>query len=108
MRPYQRPDTREWGAGAECTAIAPSDGRWYSGVLVAVKAAAATVRFQGEAEAVDVELDAVRVASTQGQAAQAAPAEGEEAKGGASLPKQMEIRPDDSEEVQSPSASLIP
>ena len=66
VRPYQRPDTTDWRAGAECIAVHAADGRWYEAKLLAVRATAVSVRFNGESEAVDVDLDAVRMSSAQG------------------------------------------
>jgi len=96
LRPYVRPDTSEWRAGVEVLAIAPSDGRWYEARIVNVKQAAATVRFAGESDPHEVELDAVRLPKQPAAPAQPQP----EAKDdGAKVPRQMEVRPDDSEEV---------
>lgn len=123
VRPYVRPDTREWKAGCSCMALSPADNRWYEGRVVNVKAATATIRFAGDVELHEIELDAVRVSppsSTTAACALAASssttASGETSAGSAvassgmpgaaagasaasTIPRQMEIRPDDSEEV---------
>jgi len=98
LRPYVRPDTSEWRTGIDVLAIAPSDGRWYEARIVAVKQAVATVRFVGESDVSEVELDAVRLPKKE---ASAQPTTTDEPKddAAAKLPKQMEVRPDDSEEV---------
>lgn len=110
VRPYVRPDTSTWRAGTECMAIAPADGRWHEGRIVNVKPQVVTVRFHGESELAEVEIDCVRlhsappakepppkqgVASSSGDGAASA---AKEESGGPRLPKALEVRPDDSEE----------
>ena len=34
VRQYQRPDTSGWQSGTECSAVHPSDGRWYDATLL--------------------------------------------------------------------------
>jgi len=116
LRPYVRPDTSSWRVGTECVAIAPSVGRWHEARIVEVKPDIATVRFNGESELLEVELDAIRVPTpkestskqpesslTGGHASPGAfdfggvaIAGAEEA--GARLPKALEPRADDSQE----------
>lgn len=99
LRPYVRPDTTDWRPGTDCTAISPADSRWYEAKIVSVKPAAAVVRFAGEAETQEVELDSVRLkkaaAPAPAASSSSSTAQGEEPK----VPKQMEIRADDSEET---------
>jgi len=98
VRPYQRPDTSSWARGSECTAIYAADSRWYDAVVVEPKATSVTVIFRGETEPVDVDIDFVRLklasVERKGKEEEVAPA-----KSGASIPKALEIRPDDSQEA---------
>jgi hypothetical protein len=78
-----------------------SDGRWYEGSVVEVREGGALVRFQGETETAEVELDFIRPklgasAERKRKAAEEAAA-AEEAK--RVVPKSMEILPGDSEET---------
>lgn len=118
VRPYVRPDTSEWRAGAEVQALAVADARWYPAKLLSVGQAAAKVRFHGEADVVELELDSVRLPTPSGgsaaTASSTAGAVATSSGGGAAvvmsaadearevaagkLPKSLEIRPDDSAE----------
>mgnify|MGYP001299176610 CR=1 FL=1 len=80
VRPYARPDTSDWRAGSECSAIAPTDGRWHDAKIVSVKDDACVVRFVGDAETSEVDLDACRLrkpsaATAAASSSAAAPAE---------------------------------
>ena len=61
VRPYVRPDTSDWRPGADVTAIAVADSRWYPARLVSVSQQFAKVRFAGDSEVVEVELDSVKL-----------------------------------------------
>jgi survival-of-motor-neuron-related-splicing factor 30 len=104
LRPYVRPDTSEWRPGADVLAIAPADNRWYEAKIVNVRPANCTVRFAGETEPQEVELDAVRLQKVVAPPPPKAGGGGEGSSSGAdagksNLPKQLEIKPDDSEET---------
>ena len=108
VRPYVRPDTSEWKVGGEVTAINPTDNRWYEGRIVNVKTEVATVRFTGDAELHEIDIDAIRLqpsasssaaAAALAAATAAAAAASSSDAAASSVPKQMEIKPDDSEEV---------
>lgn len=117
VRSYVRPDTSEWRPGAEVQAIAAADQRWYPAKLLSVGPTSARLRFHGEAEAVEVEIDNVR--SAQSAAAGAGTAGGKRDAAGTSssattagaggetndqsaapkpLPRGTEVLPTDSEE----------
>ncbi len=105
VRPYRRPDTSEWRNGSECIAVHAADGRWYEGKIIAVRDTTCKLRFNGEADAVEVDLDSVRLSGA-GPSEKAAPADESAAKaapaaGGAApkIPKNLEIRPDDSQDM---------
>ncbi|KAL1529900.1 hypothetical protein AB1Y20_000828 [Prymnesium parvum] len=97
VRPYQRPDTTNWVRGTECTAIHAADSRWYDAVIIEAKAATVIVVFKGETEPVEVDIDFVRIKLTSVErkrkeelVVEAKPT---------SIPKALEIRPDDSQEA---------
>jgi len=96
VRPYVRPDTVGWARGADCSAIYAADSRWYDATIVEVKASAVSVVFKGEAEPVDVDVDFVRLRTAPERKHKEVV---EEVKTQSTLPKALEIRPDDSEEV---------
>ena len=114
VRPYVRPDTSEWRPGAEVHALAVADARWYPAKLLSVSMAAAKVRFHGEADVVELELDSIRLptpaaggSASSGGAAASGSGSGATGVGAADeasevrdgkLPKSLEIRPDDSTE----------
>mmetsp|Transcript_53231 Transcript_53231/g.137699 ORF Transcript_53231/g.137699 Transcript_53231/m.137699 type:complete len:308 (+) Transcript_53231:111-1034(+) len=106
VRPYIRPDTSEWRVGAEVHALAIADERWYPAKLLGVSQASAKVRFHGEADVVELELDSIRlaaVASTSASSSAGAASstsaiavdEAKELREG-KLPKSLEILPEDS------------
>lgn len=97
VRPYQRPDTSAWAAGSECSAVHASDGRWYEGTIVEVRSGSALVRFRGEGENAEVELDLVRLRL--GATAERKAAEAAQESSKAAVPKSLEILPDDTAEV---------
>ena len=101
VRPYVRPETSSWVAGLECSAVHSSDGRWYEGNLVEVREGTALIRFQGETETSEVELDFIRpklsAAAERKRKAEEEEAAAEEAK--RAIPKSLEILPGDSEET---------
>jgi len=79
-----------------------SDGRWYEGSLLELREGSAIVRFQGETETAEVELDFIRPkvgasAERKRKAAAAEAAAAEEAK--RLVPKSLEILPGDSEDT---------
>lgn len=99
--PYKRPDTSGLTPGTEVSAL-HADGRWYDATLVEVKEAVAVVSFPGEAEPAKLELDLVRPKAQAGASAAAGKRKQEEAEaeaGASKVPKNLEIRPDDSQEV---------
>lgn len=101
VRPYQRPDTSGLRPGAEVSAL-HTDGRWYDATLVEVKEAAAVVSFPGEPEPVQLELDLVRPKVQAGAGSGGGKRKQEEAvaeAGATKVPKNLEILPDDSQEV---------
>mmetsp|Transcript_38378 Transcript_38378/g.76898 ORF Transcript_38378/g.76898 Transcript_38378/m.76898 type:complete len:306 (-) Transcript_38378:382-1299(-) len=99
VRQYVRPDTSEWRPGTEVTAIAVADSRWYPAKIVSVGKEVAKLRFTGESEVVEVELDSIRLpAAATAVSTTTAPEAKPETTTGSKLPKGMEIRPDDSEE----------
>jgi len=97
VRPYQRPDTSTLKPGTEVSAV-HSDARWYDAVLHEVKEHAALVTFKGEAEPLEVDLDFVR-AKTHSVERKRKQEEPEDIVTASKLPKNLEVRPDDSEEV---------
>ncbi len=122
VRPYVRPDTSEWRAGTEVHALAVADSRWYPARLVSIAAASAKVRFHGEPETVEMELDSIRMITSSGAAGAAASGAAASAVGASAagskrssdeamsaaeeakavregkVPKSLEVRPDDSAE----------
>ena len=68
VRPYVRPDTSDWRPGADCSAIAVADGRWYEASIVSVKPTVAVVRFTGEQETQEVCGDRTPRSRTNSQA----------------------------------------
>jgi hypothetical protein len=78
-----------------------SDGRWYEGSIVELREGSAIVRFQGETETAEVELDFIRpkvgASAERKRKAAAEAAAAEEAK--RVVPKSLEILPGDSEET---------
>jgi survival-of-motor-neuron-related-splicing factor 30 len=97
VRPYQRPDTSALKPGVEVSAV-HSDARWYDAVLHDVKDSVALVTFKGEEAAVEVDLDFVRAKGPSVERKRKQE-EVEQADAAGKLPKNLEIRPDDSEEV---------
>mmetsp|Transcript_22157 Transcript_22157/g.47855 ORF Transcript_22157/g.47855 Transcript_22157/m.47855 type:complete len:292 (-) Transcript_22157:336-1211(-) len=97
VRPYQRPDTHGWSAGTEVTAVHASDGRWYDAAVVDVRKNNVLVRFKGEHENAEVDVDFVKIKQTTVEKKR------EEVKAeetsGPKLPKSLEVQPDDSEEA---------
>lgn len=105
VRPYVRPDTSGWNRSAEIHAMVASEQRWYPARLVSVEPTSARVRFHGEADIVEVELDHVRLAPSAAASSSAQPAAGASASGSAQadaqakrLPRGLEVLPDDSTE----------
>ena len=103
VRPYVRPDTAGWRPGMDCTALHVADNRWYDAKLSGVSGNAAKVIFKGSTEVAELELDLVRLkppAAGSGEAERKRKAEAEAAAAKAeSVPKSLEILPDDSEDV---------
>lgn len=97
VRPYQRPDTSGLKLGAEVSAV-HSDARWYDATLIEIKENAAIITFKGESEPTEVDLDFVRV-KTSSVERKRKQEEVEEVAATSKLPKNLEIRPDDSEET---------
>ena len=99
VRQYQRPDTSGWQSGTECSAVHPSDGRWYDATLLEVRAATVVVNFKAETEQIEVDIDfcKMRKASDKRKAEEEAKAIAAAAASTA-VPKSLEVQPDDSEE----------
>jgi len=98
VRPYQRPDASSWTVGAEVNALHAGDGRWYDAIVVEVKQSTVTVTWKGESEREEVDIDFVRTkvrAVEKRKVEEVKPVE----TGDESIPKKLEIRPDDSEET---------
>mmetsp|Transcript_11880 Transcript_11880/g.20026 ORF Transcript_11880/g.20026 Transcript_11880/m.20026 type:complete len:292 (-) Transcript_11880:226-1101(-) len=101
VRLYQRPDTSTWGPGTEVNAVHSSDGRWYDGIAVEVKPTSVMVKFVGENEAAEVDIDFVRLKISTVEKKRKIEEEKEEdvAPKDPKVPKALEIRPDDSEDT---------
>lgn len=84
VRPYVRPDTTGWRKHSEVTAVHPSDGRWYDATVVEVRAGSVLVKFAGEGESSEVDIDFVRTKMSQARPATSPP-------GGRTRPS---VRPD--------------
>jgi len=97
VRPYQRPDTSVLTPGAEVSAV-HSDARWYDAILNEVKGNVALVTFKGESEPAEVDLDFVRPKSVSVERKRKQE-EAEPVVAASKLPKNLEVRPDDSEDV---------
>jgi len=98
VRPYQRPDTHGWSAGTEVTAVHASDGRWYDAAVVDVRKNNVLVRFKGEHENAEVDVDFVKIKQTTVEKKREEVIKAEETSG-PKLPKSLEVQPDDSEEA---------
>lgn len=101
VRLYQRPDTSSWAPGTEVNAVHSSDGRWYDGVVVEVKSAAVIVKFVGENEPAEVDIDFVRLKISTVEKKRKIEEEKIEdvPVKDPKVPKALEIRPDDSEDT---------
>lgn len=99
VRPYQRPDTSTWSANTEVSAVHASDGRWYDAAIVDVRKANVLVRFKGEHENVEVDIDFVRMKQSTVENKKREEVKAAEEASGPKLPKSLEVRPDDSEEA---------
>ncbi len=89
VRPYRRPNTSGWSARTRVSAMHPADGSWREASVVEVRESHALVRFGGEREPTEVEIDLVR--------AMDAPAGGGD-KGEFRVPEYLELHPEDSPE----------
>ena len=97
VRPYQRPDTSLFKPGEEVSAV-HSDARWYDAVLNEVKGNVAFVTFKGDTEPAEVDLDFVRPKSVSVERKRKQE-EAEPVIVASKLPKNLEARPDDSEDT---------
>ena len=89
VRPYRRPNTSGWSARTRISAMHPADGSWREASVAEVRESHALVRFVGEREPTEVEINLVR--------AMDAPSGGGDM-GEFRVPEYLELHPEDSPE----------